>query len=361
MCLITPSVKDGLFFSRPNVILKTTMQIISIILSLIAVLVTVALIFLLRKNQRTDVGQEEGIRSLERELKEIRGELQGTFEKNLNFLQQSSGKSNEMIRDITSRLEQVLSTNKQVVSFAEQLQSLQNILRNPKHRGVLGEYFLEQLLSRILPIGFYKMQYTFRNGDIVDAAIFIKETVVPIDAKFSLEKYNQLVEAPDAARREELEKELKNDLKRRIDETSKYVKTAEGTTPYAIMYVPAEGILSSLNSVNYEDLISYAHSKKVIIAAPNTLLAYLHIALQAVKLIKFQESTKDVIKRIDDLGRHLLNYEGCLKKLGGHLGTVVSTYNQAYKEFAKIDKDVARLTEGEKSVEPMEIDKPSME
>lgn len=350
-----------MFFSHPRVILKTMMQIISIILSLIAVLITIALVFLLRKNQKADVGQEEGLKLLERELKEVRGELQGTFEKNLNFLQQSSGKSNEMIRDITTRLEQVLATNKQVVGFAEQLQSLENILRNPKHRGVLGEFFLEQMLARILPTGLYKMQYAFRDGDIVDAAVFIKEIIVPIDAKFSLEKYNQLVLAPDAARREELEKELKNDLKRRIDETSKYVKTAEGTTPYAIMYMPAEGVLSSLNSVNYEDLIGYAHSKKVIIAAPNTLLAYLHIALQAVKLMKFQESTKDVIKRVDDLGRHLLNYEGCMKKLGGHLGTVVSSYNQAYKEFAKIDKDVAKLTDGEKTVEPMELEKPNIE
>lgn len=336
-------------------------QVLSIIISLLALTTVIVIVFLMQKNRRVDANQEKGLELLGQELKEIRTELHGTAEKNLEFLQTHSGKSNEMIRDITSRLEQVLATNKQVVGFAGQLQSLENILRNPKHRGVLGEIMLEQMLSRVLPTGAYKMQYSFRDGVIVDAAIILKDMIVPIDAKFSLEKYNQLVNEHDETRRADLEKDLKNDLKKRVDETSKYVKPEEGTTPYAIMYVPAEGVLYGLNNVNYEDLIKYAHGKQVIIAAPNTLLAYLQVTMQAVKLQKFYESAQEIHKRVDELGKHLVNYDGYMKKLGGHLGTAVSMYNQAYREFTKIDKDIVRLTEGERKIEPLELDKPNVE
>ncbi len=331
------------------------------IISIISLAAVVVVIFLMQKNRRLDAGQEKGLEILRQELKEIRTEFHGTTEKNLEFLQTHSGKSNEIIRDITSRLEQVLSTNKQVMGFAGQLQNLENILRNPKHRGILGEIMLEQMLSRVLPSGSYRMQYSFRDGTIVDAAILLKDMTVPVDAKFSLEKYNQLVGEHDESRRADLEKELKNDLKKRVDETSKYVKPEEGTTPYAIMYVPAEGVLYGLNNVNYEDLINYAHGKKVIIAAPNTLLAYLQVAMQAIKIQKFYESAQEIHKRVDELGRHLVNYDSYMKKLGGHLGTAISMYNQAYREFAKIDKDVVRLTERERKIEPIELDRPNVE
>jgi DNA recombination protein RmuC len=330
-------------------------QTLSIIFSIFTLTALVIILLIIRKNAGA------GASNLERELKEIRNELHGTFEKNLNFLHEHSGKSNETIRDITSRLEQVLATNKQVVGFAGQLQNLENILRNPKHRGVLGEYFLESMLSRVLPSGSYKMQYAFKNGDIVDAAIFLKDNIIPIDAKFSLEKYNQIVGERDDAARADLEREFKADLKKRIDETSKYIKRDGGTTPYAIMYVPAEGVLGGLSNVNYEELVNYAHGKKVMIASPNTLLAYLQIVLQASKLLNLQESTQDTLKRVEELGRHLINYDSYMKKLGGHLGTAVSMYNQAYKEFGKIDKDIVRLTDGERKIEPIELDKPNIE
>ena len=204
-------------------------QIFTIIASSVAVLGLLILTLILLK--RLNNSAPQGFDSLQKELKDIRNELHGTFEKNLNFLEQYSGKSTEIIKDVTLRLEQVLATNKQVVDFAGQLQSLENILKNPKHRGALGEYFLEKILAQILPTGAYKMQYHFKDGDIVDAAIFLKDQIVPIDAKFSLEKYNLLNSETDSARRDSLEKELKLDLKKRVDETSKYVKTEEGTTP----------------------------------------------------------------------------------------------------------------------------------
>jgi len=132
--------------------------------------------------------------------------------------------SREVIRDVTERLAKLDETNRQVVGFADQLQDLQNILKNPKNRGILGEYYLETLLKNVMPPGSFQMQYAFKNGDIVDAVVFVKERIIPIDSKFSLENYNKLAEERDPTEREKLERVFKADLKNRIDETAKYVR-----------------------------------------------------------------------------------------------------------------------------------------
>jgi DNA recombination protein RmuC len=233
------------------------------------------------------------------------------------------------------------------------LQSLENILKNPKQRGILGEYFLDTLLSHVLQPNQYKIQYTFDNGEIVDAVIFMQDKIVPIDAKFSLEKYNQIMECKDAAMREKLGKEFKMDVKNRIDETAKYIRPGEGTTDFAFMFIPAEGIYYNLliykvgnTDVRSEDLVEYAFKKRVIIVSPTSFFAYLQTVLQGLKALKMEESVKEVIKRVADLSRHLESYEVYVKKVGGHLSATVNAYNNASKEFKKIDKDVVKITDG---------------
>jgi len=273
-----------------------------------------------------------------------------------------------VIRDVTERLTKLDATNQRVQEFAGQLQSLENILRNPKHRGVLGEYFLETLLGQVFQPNQYKMQYTFKNGEIVDAAIFFKDQIIPIDAKFSLEKYNQVSQEQDAVRREVLEREFKADVKARIDETSKYIRPGEGTTDFAFMYVPAEGIYYNLLiskvgavDVNTKDLIEYAFRKKVIIVSPVTFFAYLQTVIQGLKAFQLEKSVAEILTRVQVLAGHIAVYEDYMKKLGNHLGTTVNTYNTAYKEFGKIDKDVYKLTGGAAGgrLEPVHLEKPT--
>ncbi|NQU83343.1 MAG: DNA recombination protein RmuC [Parcubacteria group bacterium] len=332
--------------------------------------VLVALVFLLiqiygKKNR--DLTQDISLDSLKCELKDIRQDMKGSLEKNLEFIQKQSGESGQIIKEVVTKMEQLHATNKEVAGFATQLQGLENIMRNPKHRGIWGEYALETLLGNILPIGCYKMQYAFKNGDIVDAAVFVQDKIIPIDAKFSLEKFNRLTSA-DASNREILEKEFKRDVKMRIDETSKYIKPSEGTTEFSFMFIPAEGVyhnllnakVGSLN-VSSQDLIEYAFSKKVIIVSPTSFFAYLQTVLQALKALKVEESVQGVLKKVGDLQKHMVNYEEYMRKVGNHLGTTVNAYNTAYKEFGKIDKDVAKLTGGDSSSDPMKLDKPSID
>ncbi len=260
----------------------------------------------------------------------------------------------DSVRGVTEKLTTLDATNKQVVGFAEQMKSLENILKNPKQRGILGEFFLENLLSNVLPPAGFKMQYAFKNGEIVDAAILVRDHVIPVDAKFSLENYNRLMEEESAADRDRLEKEFKMDLKKRIDETSKYVRPEEGTTDFAFMFIPADGVFYNLLlqkvgtlDVNTQDLIEYAFSRRVLLVSPMTFYAYLQTVLHALKSLQIEESAREIQKRVGELSKHMNAYEDYFVKLGGHLSTTVNSYNNATREFLKIDKDVYRITEGE--------------
>ncbi len=272
----------------------------------------------------------------------------------------------KIVRDVTEGLTKLDETNRQVVSFADQLQNLQDILKNPKQRGILGEYYLETVLQNVMPPGSFQMQYTFKNGEIVDAVVFIKERIVPIDSKFSLDNYNRILGTNDVAEKERLEKLFKQDLKLRIDETSKYVRPEENTMDFAFMFIPSEGIYYDLliNQVgtvktNTRDLIEYAFSKKVIIVSPTSFLAYLQTVLQGLKSLQIEEKIHDVIKNVGELGKHLGAYREYQSKLGNALGTVVNHYNASEKEFKKIDKDVLRISGSSLGIETELIDGPT--
>jgi len=307
------------------------------------------------------------------ELKEIRKEIAQSREKSLETVQkqlEESGKiardATTKIKDITSQLEKIHSDQQHVKEVKNQLNKLSDILANPKQRGILGEYFLETLLKNVFQPNQYKLQYKFKDGEIVDAAVFIKDKIIPIDSKFSLENYNRILEEKDPNRRKELEKVLRQDLKNRIEETSKYIRPDEGTMDFAFMFIPSEGIYYDLLinqvgavKISTYDLIEYAFKEKhVIVVSPTSFYAYLQTVLQGLRALQIEEKTKDILVGVEKLRKHMLNYNEFLGKLGIHLGTTVNTYNRAYKEFAKIEKDTAKLTEGKQRIESKEIEKP---
>jgi len=340
-------------------------------LSILAVLVIgFALMFWFLKNQQPQEQKkdDQALLMLQNQMQELRRTLDTKLGESTRSMQVQFSESAKIIRDVTDRLAKLDETNRQVVSFADQLQNLQDILKNPKQRGVLGEYYLETLLKNVMPPGRYQMQYPFKDGTIVDAVIFVQDKVIPIDSKFSLENYNRILDARDQETREELEKLFKQDLKNRIDETSKYVKPEEGTMDFAFMFIPAEAIYYDLliNKVgtvktNTQDLIQYAFKEKhVIIVSPTSFLAYLQTVLQGLKALQIEESAKEIRKRVEALGKHLSSYEEYMKKLGTHLGTSVNMYNSAYKELGKIDKDVLKITDSTMGIEPQLLERPEV-
>lgn len=276
------------------------------------------------------------------------------------------GESTRIVKEVTEGLTKLDETNKQVVSFADQLQNLQDILQNPKQRGILGEYFLETVLKNVLPEGSYQMQYAFANGEIVDAVVFVKKKVIPIDSKFSLENYNRMVETTDKEKKAQLEKVFISDLKLRIQETAKYIRPAENTTEFAFMFIPSEGIyydlLANKVGAGEESLVERAAGKyKVIIVSPTSFLAYLQTVLQGLKALEIEEKAQDIIKNVERLSNHIEKYEDFYQKLGNSLSTAINHYNAGYKELGKVDKDVLRITGEAAGIEPVALESPDRE
>ncbi|MBI2588738.1 DNA recombination protein RmuC [Candidatus Saccharibacteria bacterium] len=276
--------------------------------------------------------------------------------------------SAKIIRDVTQKLTELDRTNKNVGDIASELKSLQNVLQNPKQRGVLGEYYLEQILKNVLPPGAFQLQYKLSDGMVVDAVVKLDDKLLPIDSKFSLENYNRLVEAKPEDR-PALERAFKEDLKKRIDEAAKYIKPGKGTLDQALMFIPSEGIYYDLlankvglGGVSGRNLIQYAAAdKKVTIVGPSTLAAMLQIIAQGLRSIDIHKDTEKIRKNIEQLSRHLVAHNGYMQKLGSSLGTTVGHFNTTYKELGKIDKDVVKIANTSPSVEPMLLDRPSLD
>jgi len=344
-----------------------------LIITFVILLLNAVFLWLFLKRGKGGESSTDGLMLLQNQVNQLTQTIDNRLTESSDRIHQSlqhqSGESIKIIRDITERLTKLDETNKQVVSFADQLQSLQDILKNPKQRGILGEYYLETLLKNVLPPGSFQMQYPFKDGTIVDAVVFVKDKIIPIDSKFSLENYNRLVEEKDANEKDKLEKAFRNDLKNRIDETSKYVKPEEGTMDFAFMFIPHEAIYYDLLiaqvgavKVNTRDLIEYAFKDRhVIIVSPTSFLAYLQTVLQGLKALVIEESAKEIRKNVEDLQKHLRSYDEYHIKLGNSLSTTVSHFNSSRKEFGKIDKDVMRITGVSAELEPLILDKPSQE
>lgn len=326
------------------------------------------IVFFLRRGKNASSTADTGAMTLlQSQIQELTRTLDtrlGESQKQVNeTIRYQTKESQDIIRDITERLTRLDETNKQVVSFTTQLQSLQDILKNPKQRGVLGEYYLETLLKNVMPPGSYEMQFPFADGTIVDAIVKVKDKIIPIDSKFSLENYNRISETSDPAEKDRLEKIFENDLKNRIVETSKYIQPQNDTLDFAFMFIPHEAIyydllVGKVGKGENENLIQRAAQKyKVIIVSPTSFLAYLQTVLQGLKAMQIEESAKDIVKRVDELGKHLKSYEEYHNKLGVSLNTVFNHYSSSSKELKKVDKDVLRITGEASGITPILLEK----
>lgn len=284
-----------------------------------------------------------------------------------NSMTKQISESAKIVEEVSKRLTKLDETNNRVVNVADELKTLQNALQNPKQRGVLGEFYLAQVLENVLPPNAFQIQYKFKNGEIVDAAIFLDQhKILPVDSKFSLENYNRMIES-EGEERKILAKKVRDDLKMRIDETSKYIRPDENTMDFAFMFIPSESLyydmlINKVGSQGSErDLIEYAfRDKRVIVVSPTSFMAYLQTVLQGLKSLKIEEQSKEIQKRVSQLGTHISKYEDLMQRLGKSLGTTVNHFNNAHKELGKIDKDVVKIA-GEDSrsgVEPHLLDKP---
>jgi DNA recombination protein RmuC len=349
---------------------------------LIAVIVlgvlVLALLALLLRQQMTPKSEgstalllKEDLTKLSSDITQLKDGVQKQLTEQLGAsnrqIASQSAASIKILEAVTEKLTKLEGTNKNVGDIAAELKTLQNVLQNPKQRGVLGEYYLEQILKNILPPGAYQLQYKLAEGLIVDAAIILDDKVLPLDSKFSLENYSRLLDATPEER-PLLDRQFKEDLKRRIDETSKYILPGKGTLDQALMFIPSEAIYYDLlankvgtSTVSGRNLMQYAAEKKVTIVGPSTLSAMLQTIMQGLRSIEIHKDTEKIRKNIEQLQKHLIAHNGYMLKLGSALGTTVNHYNATFKELGKVDRDIVKITDSEATIEPLLLDKPTLE
>lgn len=347
--------------------------VLTVVIVIISAVIIVSALFSFLRKLKQGKDEDKSLLMLQNQIQHINNTLDEKLSQSRDEMQKAVytqfSESQKLIKDITAQVAQVQESNKQIFTVGDQLKNLEKVLKNQKQRGNLGEASLELILSNILPPTAYKIQYEFKDGDAVDAVILTKDGVIPVDAKFSLDNYNRIINEVSDAKKEELEKEFKGDLKKRIDETAKYIRPQEGTLPFAFMFIPAEAIyydllINEIGSVkaNTRSLIDYAYKdKNVIIVSPTTFAAYLQSVLYGFRAFKIEESAREIRKRVEDLATHLKKYDDYMRKLGGHLGTSVNAYNTAYKELNKVDKDILKISDKSANIEPLQIDQPKME
>lgn len=352
--------------------------IVGLLVVLIAAIVAVAIAFWRRQPApQHDASQllKQDILEVSRGLSELKDGLQSTVADRLernsalmrDTIQKQLGESGKLVADVTEKLAKLDETNRRVVTVTDELKTLQNVLQNPKQRGVFGEYYLQSVLENVMPPGGFAMQHRFQDGEIVDAVIYLdRKKLLPVDSKFSLENYNRLQQATDKTEREKLAAAVKADLKLRIDETSKYIRPSEDTMDFAFMFIPSEAVYYDLltskvgaGTASSRDLLEYAfRDRHVIIVSPTSFMAYLQTVLQGLRSLQIEEQAKDIQVRVQQLGQHIAAYDNFMHKLGNSLGVTVGHYNTAHKELKKIDKDVMKIAASEAAIEPLTLDRP---
>jgi len=355
------------------------MEMVVLIVLIVAIVIMGAALYIISQRLR-DLSQKGGVELLKTDVTELnrtiatlQTALGDKMERNAASMQTSVQKqlseSMKLVNDVSQRLTKLDETNRRVVDVADELKTLQNVLQNPKQRGVFGEYYLESVLANILPTKNFKMQFSFRDGVIADAVIILdKGQMLPVDSKFSLENYNRMVASQTKSEREDWLKKVRADLKGRIDETSKYIRPAENTMDFAFMFIPSESLYYDLligdvgTGSSARDLIEYAfREKKVVIVSPTSFMAYLQTVLQGLRSLQIEEKAKDIQIQVGKLGRHIASFDDYMQRLGKSLGTTVGHFNNAHKELAKVDTDVTKIAGTEKAIEPLLIDKPQDE
>lgn len=275
-----------------------------------------------------------------------------------NRLSESSQKN---LLELTKKLEELSATNREIKSIWDRLEGLESILKNPKRRGNLGEYFLEELLKNVFQEWQYALQYRLESW-VVDAVLFLSEKLVPIDAKFPVDNYEALLQSEDEASKKHYSSLLSRDIKLRIDETSKYIMPNEQTTDFAFMLIPAEGMyydifISKLWDISSKELIKYGFEKKVIVCSPSSFYAYLQTVIQWLKSLQIEQKAKEIQKYVLKLQKDLHSYNDTFAKIWNSLSATNNHYNSAAKRLQIIDTDIIKInSDSKKYTENLEIE-----
>ncbi|MCQ4575308.1 MAG: DNA recombination protein RmuC [Candidatus Brocadiales bacterium] len=331
------------------------LAILFLLVLLVGICVWIAVAFMRRGKGEEALMLQQQLNDMRNETRQSLGQLTEQVGERLHSHQELLMRSHEalgsrldnaakVVGDVQNKLGQLHQTTNRVVEISKDIASLQDILRPPKLRGGFGEFLLTDMLTQIIPQDRYEFQYQFKSGDRVDAVIMLGERLVPIDAKFPLENFKRCIEADDADIKKRARKEFLNNVKKHIDTIAeKYIRPAERTFDFALMYIPAE-------NVYYETIVKdesaggsisgYAMRKKVIPVSPNTFYLYLQTILLGLRGMRLEERVEEVLEHLQALRGDFGRFGGDFETLGKHLRNSLQKYEDAGKD---LDKFGARL------------------
>lgn len=286
-----------------------------------------------------------------------------------NSLQHSSGEINQRLdnaarlyADLRNQLGQLSQSNAQIQSMVKDVSALQDILRPPKLRGGMGEVLLENLLREILPPEHYHIQYRFRSGTIVDAAIQFKEGLVPVDAKFPLENFRRMSEAATDEERKAARKEFVKNVRKHIDDIhERYILPEEGTFPFALMYIPAENvyyetIIRGEEGEGEKALYAYATAQQVMPVSPNSFYAYLLTLSQGFRGLRIEERAMEIMSHLNRLREELNRFTEDFRKVGMHLTNAQTRFTEAEKRLTRFEEKLVSASGEPAPLEPAPIE-----
>ena len=263
--------------------------------------------------------------------------------------QQSAGQT---ATQIAEKLERVQGATTQVLARANDLARLEQALRPPKARGGFGELLLENLLRDMLPTDSYSIQHSFKSGERVDAAIRI-EKLVPVDAKFPLDNFSRLVDTDDEGESALHAKAFERDVKIHVDAIAgKYIRPAEGTYDFALMYLPSESVYYELVCSKSGTLYRYALDKRVFPVSPMTFHAYLLVITLGLKGLQIEQHAQDVMAYCAGMAKDFDRFRVEFDTLGKHLGNAQAKYGEAGRRLGNLERDLESATEWDRAIEP---------
>jgi DNA recombination protein RmuC len=322
---------------------------IFIALAAFAVIAVILVILIFTRLPRQGAMNEQ-IGLLQKELAEFKNKQLESANKSLTDQSQFYKSSQAMLTAVHEKLGSLAKASEQITELGKDIIGLQDILKAPKLRGGLGEYFLKDLLGQVLPEKNYETQYRFKDGTIVDAVVKVGDRIVPIDSKFPLESFQRMIQADNPQKKEMEKKEFIKSVKKRIDEVAaKYIKEEENTYDFAMMYVPAENvyyetiITDNLRDKKYE-ISPYALEKKVIPVSPNSLYAYLMSIILGLKGFKIEQQAKLIMSELTRVQTSFSDFYADFSLIGRHLKNAESKFEETAKKADKFNDRIAGIT-----------------
>lgn len=311
-------------------------------------LVFVLFVFLLfkPKSQNQDLALQEQWHQFQNQMTQMMGQVSQSLQQQQMQVGQRMDSTSQLVASVQNQLGKLQQSTGQILEVGKDISSLQNILKAPKLRGSMGELFLGDLLSQILPGDSFELQYMFKNGSRVDAVVKLLHGLVSIDSKFPLEGFIRLQDAKEEEKAS-LQKQFARDVKKHIDDiASKYILPGEGTFDFALMYIPAENVYYE-TIIRYEKddpgLWAYALTKRVIPVSPNSFIAYLQSLVLGFKGLKIEKSVKDIIKQMEALKVDFGKFSEDFSKMGTHIKNINSSYEASEKRLGKFESKLETI------------------